>query len=368
MVEVMSTVTVVIPNYNGAHLLPDCLRSLREQAPEAPEIVVVDNSSIDESEAVAKEWGARWLPLGANRGLATACNAGARDTRTPFLFFANSDMRFAADCLEILVETLQDAGETAFSADPLQYDWEGDRIIHYRTVLRAPATLRERLAEGVFQQPPLVRSYTPAHEVCEIPWGCGGSLMVRSELFHAIGGFDGSFFLDFEDVDLCWRAAMRGWSHWFAPHSRLWHRWGASNDAPLRAARPDLARRLPPTERARLVSQAHNHVRFALKVLEPEHARDVVLAKLLAAASYVSRGRRARGIALAQGVFRALRAWPAIREERAQLCRLTRVSSRQLLSRFSQWRGPDALIWPAETSGEREPLMATAPRAGAERS
>lgn len=341
----MTRVTVVIPNYNGAHLLPDCLRSLQLQEPSVPEIVVVDNGSIDESKAVVRRWGARWLPLGANRGLATACNEGARESRSPFLFFANSDMRFAPDCLARLVEALEGAGQSAFSADPLQYDWEGERIIHYRTVLRPARNFRERLAEGVFQNPPLVRSYTPAEQVCEIPWGCGGSLMVRRELFDELGGFDASFFLDFEDVDLCWRAGMREWSHWFVPNARLWHRWGASNDAELMRARPDLARRLPPTERARLISQAHNHVRFALKVLEPAHARRVVAAKLLAGLSFVPRRRSARGLALARGVARAMRAWPAIRRDREQVRRHAKVTSAQLLTYFRQWDGPDDLIW-----------------------
>ena len=69
-------VTVVIPNFNGAHLLPDCLRSLARQEGVEVTLVVADNGSIDESEAVARRFGADWRPLGANRGLAAACNAG----------------------------------------------------------------------------------------------------------------------------------------------------------------------------------------------------------------------------------------------------------------------------------------------------
>jgi hypothetical protein len=356
-------VRVVIPNYNGAHLLPDCLRSLQAQQDVTGEIVVVDNGSIDESEAVARRWGTRWLPLGVNQGMGAAINEGARDAEQELLFFASSDMRFEPDCLANLVDALTDAGPEAFCADPLQFDWEGERIIHYRTVLRPARSLRESLADAIFQAPPRVRTYAEAAGVCEIPWGCGGSLLVRRRQFAALDGFDPTFLIDFEDVDLGWRAAMWGWTHWFVPQARVYHHWGGSNDAALRAARPDLARRLPRKDRARVISMARNHTSFALKVLDPYPARCVVLAKLAAAGVYVARGRVDRGLAIARGVAQTLACWPSLRRQRAELLREARVSSRELLARFRDWEGPEALIWPAE-----EPCAVPGTRSGAEAS
>jgi N-acetylglucosaminyl-diphospho-decaprenol L-rhamnosyltransferase len=350
-------VTVVIPNFNVAHMLPDCLASLRAQAEIETGIIVVDNGSIDESEAVVARYGAVWLPLGANRGLAAACNAGAAASKGEFLFFANADMRFEPACLAELVRVLQREGEGAFSADPLQYDWPGERVIHFRTVLRPARTLRERLSDAFFQLPPLARSYVPAEAPCAIPWGCAGSLLVRRVLFERLGGFDPSFFLDFEDVDLCWRAGLQGYSHWFVPRARLYHHWGAFNAAPLRAARPDLARRLPRGDRARVISTARNHTAFAVKALEPEHARRVVAAKLLAAAVYAVRGRPARASAMAEGVRQTLARRPVLARQRREVLQTARVTSRDLLAAFSCWEGPDALIWPADTA-------ATLPRCG----
>jgi GT2 family glycosyltransferase len=351
-------VTVVIPNYNGAHLLPDCLQSLHDQRGVRVEIVVVDNGSIDESAAVTREYGARWLPLGANRGLAAACNEGSHHAEGEFLFFANSDMRFEPDCLVRLVEVLRGGGDEAFSADPLQFDWEGERVIHFRTVLRRARSVPEAIGEGVFQAPPLIRTFAKTEQVCEIPWGCGGSLMVRRQAFAALGGFDPTFFLDFEDVDLCWRAALRGWTNWFVPQARLYHRWGASNEEPLRVARPDLARRLPRTDRARIISQARNHCCFALKVLESEHAARVVLVKLAAATTYLARGRFALGSAMATGVARALSAWPAIRRQQASLRATACCTSSELIARFADWNAPEARYWPA--SALAEPAASTA--------
>lgn len=342
-------VTVVIPNFNGAHFLPECLTSLRRQEIET-RTVVVDNGSIDESQAVVRQHGAEWLSLGSNRGLAAACNAGAEDARGEFLFFANADMRFEPDCLSELARVLHEKGEEAFSADPLQLDWSGERVIHFRTVLRPARDLRERLADAIFQAPPLARSYAPADRPCAIPWGCAGSLLVRRRLFERLGGFDPTFFLDFEDVDLCIRAGLRGFSHWFVPSARLYHHWGGFNAERLRAARPDLARRLPRGDRARQVSSAANHTAFALKVLEPDHARHIVTAKLMTAAVYAARGRAARASAIAEGVRRTLSRRDEIARQQRELLKTACVSPRDLLASFSGWEGPDALIWPVESA------------------
>jgi hypothetical protein len=83
-------------------------------------------------------------------------------------------------------------------------------------------------------------------------------------------------------------------------------------------------------------------------VLDPYPARCVVLAKLAAAGVYVARGRVDRGLAIARGVAQTLACWPSLRRQRAEILRDARVSSRELLARFRDWDGPEALIWPSE--------------------
>src|SRR6185312_10146535 len=88
------SVSVVIANYNGAHLLADCLESLAGQDQNAIEILVVDNASIDDSATQAARYDCRFIPLDSNRGLGAAYNSGARVARGDYLFFVNNDMRF----------------------------------------------------------------------------------------------------------------------------------------------------------------------------------------------------------------------------------------------------------------------------------
>ena len=97
-------VSTLVLNWNGAHLLPDCLATLATQDWPAHEVVVVDNGSRDDSAAVTARYPARWLPMGDNLGFTRAYNRAVRDAKGEFLFFVNNDMRFLPECVGRLAE------------------------------------------------------------------------------------------------------------------------------------------------------------------------------------------------------------------------------------------------------------------------
>jgi GT2 family glycosyltransferase len=71
----------------------------------------------------------------------------------------------------------------------------------------------------------------------EVEWATGGCLLIRRECFEQLGGLDESFFLYYEDVDFCRRAALAGWQVWFDPSLEVTHHWplhARSVPAPLR--------------------------------------------------------------------------------------------------------------------------------------
>jgi GT2 family glycosyltransferase len=92
--QVTPIATVVIVNWNGAHLLPDCLDGLRRQSDEiAFETWVVDNASHDDSEKLLAEQypEVRVLQSGSNRGFAGGNNVALREVTTPFAVLLNND-------------------------------------------------------------------------------------------------------------------------------------------------------------------------------------------------------------------------------------------------------------------------------------
>jgi GT2 family glycosyltransferase len=82
----------------------------------------------------------------------------------------------------------------------------------------------------------------PPIEARRVDWVSGASLMVRREVFETIGWLDEGYFMYYEEVDFCRRAALAGWTCWYVPTSRVVHLvGGASESGPGRAHR----RRMP---------------------------------------------------------------------------------------------------------------------------
>jgi GT2 family glycosyltransferase len=107
----------------------------------------------------------------------------------------------------------------------------------------------------------------PADEVVPTLCANGAVMLVRREGFVALGGFDETMFMDFEDLDLGWRAWVRGWPSVHVPDAVVRHRVAAVTSAAI----------LP----KRLASSHHNLLRFALKCLPVRDAARVVVAEVL---------------------------------------------------------------------------------------
>jgi hypothetical protein len=94
-------------------------------------------------------------------------------------------------------------------------------------------------------------------------------MLVRRDVLLELGGFDETFFMEWEDLDLCWRAWLRGRPTVYVPHAVVRHRVGGATGE----------RELP----RRVVSSHHNLLRFALKCLPVRAAARVVAGELLRA-------------------------------------------------------------------------------------
>jgi GT2 family glycosyltransferase len=255
----MPDLTLVIGNYNGKRFLEDCIASVRAQTLAPAEIVVVDGDSSDDSLELAARLGARTLHV-ENRGLAFLYNRGVEASATEYVLLSNTDVVFDPRCFEALHAELQ-RDASAFAADPCQLDWEGRKEVHAHTTLRRGRLFHE-LFPG-FHLDHVSNVHTPRPTVS----AHGAAMLVRRSMFEALGGLDETFFLDFEDLDLCWRAWQRGWASIYTPEASLRHYVAGVTSA---SAVP-----------RRLASSHHNILRFALKCLPARAAATVVAGELL---------------------------------------------------------------------------------------
>jgi GT2 family glycosyltransferase len=215
---------IVIPNWNGAHHLPECLDSLARQTLQATEVLVVDNGSSDDSVDLVRDrypW-VRVIQHPDNRGFSAAVNSGIRATGGEFVALLNNDTRAEPDWLERLVGAMQRWPEASFAASkmlrydpPHAIDSAGDR---FNLLAGAGANL------GAGQS-------RDTHS--EFGWtfgACAGAAIYRRALFDDIGLFDEDFFLVFEDVDLDLRAQVAGHRCLYVPNAIVYHKRGASTD------------------------------------------------------------------------------------------------------------------------------------------
>ncbi len=115
--------TVVIPTYNQAELLRECLQSLTEQSlsHDRYEVVVVDDGSTDGTQAALAQFGppVRTIRFPANRGRSAARNAGIRDARAPLIVLVDSDILVRRDFLDLHLETHRREGSGIVSRGPV---------------------------------------------------------------------------------------------------------------------------------------------------------------------------------------------------------------------------------------------------------
>jgi GT2 family glycosyltransferase len=215
-------VSVIVPNYNGAHYLEDCLSSLLEQSFKALEIVVVDNASNDHSaDLVRKQFpDVRLICLPSNRGFAAAVNKGLESTQGEYILILNNDTRTEPGFVSELYGALEDEPEAAMAAPKILF-LRDPRIVNSAGLGYCITGTNHDIGFGRMDGPEFgtpVRIFGP----------CGGAGMYRRELFRRIGGFDEDFFMYYEDVDLCFRAQLAGFKSMYVPSARVYHAEGGS--------------------------------------------------------------------------------------------------------------------------------------------
>jgi GT2 family glycosyltransferase len=216
-------VSVVIVNWNGAHHLRICLPSLRAQTCGPLEIIVVDNQSSDDSEQVAREFHAKWLPLQQNVGLAPALNRGAAIATGDWLLFVNNDMRFDPGFVAALLAPMK-TDDQIFATDAMQWNWEGTARAHQaaRLVTERKDPSWPELVPGLYFYQEEAPHNSPVF------MGSAACMLVRRRFFDQLSGFDARLPLGYEDAEICWRAWLRGWKTIYVPTAVCWHRVGSS--------------------------------------------------------------------------------------------------------------------------------------------
>jgi len=209
-------IAVVVVNYNGRHLLDDCLRSIREHAEVQHEIVVVDNASTDGSlEYLAtKSADVKTVSSGTNLGFGKACNLGVKAARAPYVLLLNSDARLQTSVRPALDHlranpTAAAVGGRLWYLDGRLQPSVGLESTPARLVLSWTGLGRIRCFPSIMRRMQMSGEYytTPQNDVS---WVSGALMLVERQAWDNVGGMAPEYFMYMEDVDFCRRVRDAG--------------------------------------------------------------------------------------------------------------------------------------------------------------
>jgi GT2 family glycosyltransferase len=220
----MKSVSIIIPNWNGADLLHAYLPSVLEAQAKyrgKVEIIVVDDASTDSSVKLLQEefTGIKAVAHKHNRGFGQACWSGARAAQHPILIFLNSDVKVAPDFINPLVDCLEDPN--AFAASPLVFDAKGNLS---NVTISIPYFRRGKIRYNSFPPQLLLQNVSPLPNPWYTLFPIGAAFAVDRFRFLELQGFDDLFKpFYYEDTDLGFRAWRRGWKCIVVPEARVTH-------------------------------------------------------------------------------------------------------------------------------------------------
>ena len=229
-------IAVVILNWNGRGMLERYLPTLVERTTfPGVSIIVADNGSTDGSvEWLQKQYGGlRLIKFDRNYGFTGGYNRALMEIEADYYVLLNSDVEVSEGWLEPLAGFMEDNPDAGICqpkilsvAEPDRFEYAGaaggfiDRY-GYPFCRGRILTCVEK-DSGQYDSPK------------ECFWATGACLMIRSSLYHHLGGLDDRFFAHMEEIDLCWRAKLLGYRVWALPSSKVWHVGGGTlpNNSP----------------------------------------------------------------------------------------------------------------------------------------
>ena len=214
--------SVIIVTWNGMQYLPDCLQALHTQLPQGAEIIIVDNGSTDDtliwSHAHYPE--ARLLALPTNLGFAGGVNVGLRNARSELLLLINNDAFVEPGCISALLAAAQGFPEVGAFSMLLTFAHRPEIVASAGILARSDGVALDLWTGRNIQGLP--------GDVQAIMGASGGGVLLRRAMLEDIGLFEPWFFNYLEDVDLAWRALLRGWKTMLVPQARARHVYSAT--------------------------------------------------------------------------------------------------------------------------------------------
>ena len=222
-------VSVILLNYNGWNDTVECIRSLQDITYNNYKIIIVDNSSTDDSSQIIRNYiknieNIEFIQAEKNLGFSYGNNIGikrALENKSKYICLLNNDTIVERDFLEHLVKSLDNNSDIGIATGKIMCFSEREKI------WSAGGYISEIKACGYHYGENEIDT-GQYNEEREITFATGCLQLIRSELFAEIGLYDEDYFLYMEDTDFCYRTIKHGYKINYVPKSKIFHKVNAS--------------------------------------------------------------------------------------------------------------------------------------------
>lgn len=219
----MSKTAVVILNYNGEKLLQQFLPSVIAHTRQA-RIIVADNGSTDGSIKLIKDQfpTVEVIALDTNYGFCGGYNKALRQVNSEYYVLLNSDVEVTPNWLEPMVQLLDKNASIAavqpkilthHQKDQFEYAGAGGGFIDSWGYPFCRGRIFNFTEKDTGQY----------NDTREVFWASGACLVIRSEVYHHLGGLDETFFAHMEEIDLCWKIHRMGKQVYYCGSGTVYH-------------------------------------------------------------------------------------------------------------------------------------------------
>jgi GT2 family glycosyltransferase len=224
-------ISIIIPNFNGAHFLTDCLSSLSTSLQNCPntnfEIILVDNGSTDNSLFLVKDYKLKIIQNSSNLGFAAAVNQGIMASKYPYVCLLNNDLTLDPNWFKYVTTVIKENPNskittfcgTILNKEGTKYESQG-LSFEYRGKCTNISNNQPYSSKALMLQssPRLI-------------WGSSAALVVyQKDIIQPIGLFDEDFFAYEEDVDLALRLDKLGYKTLYVPPAISYHLGGGTSN------------------------------------------------------------------------------------------------------------------------------------------
>lgn len=223
----MNQIAIVILNWNGKHFLKEFLPSVIKHSGDA-RIILADNASSDDSISfLTSEFpNIEIIQNDQNGGFAKGYNDALKKVESKFYLLLNSDVEVSENWLIPLLKTMNDSQIAGCQPKVLAHS-NKSKFEHAGAAGGYLDHNYYPFCRGrIFNE-----TEDDSHQYdgeAEVFWTSGACMLIRSELFHQVGGFDELFFAHMEEIDLCWRIKRLGYAFKIIPSSEVYHVGGGT--------------------------------------------------------------------------------------------------------------------------------------------